>query len=85
VHTSGINWESVSVIVGGIGTFILAAMIWVISLIEKRNRAIRNEITGAVNNLAIVLEAKLETKDAVNQLRVEMAEMRGMQQHKAEP
>lgn len=50
---------------------------FLVALIEKRNKSIKNEITDSVNNLAIVLEAKLETKDAVNQLRVEMAEMRG--------
>jgi hypothetical protein len=52
-------------------------MSWVISLIERRNKAIRDEITNAVNNLATVLEAKLETKDAVSQLRVEVAELKG--------
>jgi F0F1-type ATP synthase membrane subunit b/b' len=52
-------------------------MSWVISLIERRNKAIRDEITNAVNNLAQVLEAKLETKDAVSQLRVEVAELKG--------
>jgi hypothetical protein len=77
VHTSGINWESVSVICGGLGLFIIGVMSWVISLIERRNRAIRDEITSAVNNLAAVLEAKLETKDAVSQLRVEVAELKG--------
>jgi hypothetical protein len=77
VHTSGINWESVAAIVGGIGTFILAALVWIIGLIERRNKAIKDEITNAVNNLAQVLEAKLETKDAVSQLRVEVAELKG--------
>lgn len=85
MHTSGINWESVAVIVGGIGTFVLGALIWVVQLIERRNRAVKDEITNAVNNLATVLEAKLETKDAVNQLRVEMAEMRGHLQQKDLP
>jgi hypothetical protein len=77
VHTSGINWESVAAIVGGIGIFVLSALIWVVQLVEKRNRAVRDEITNAVTNLGIVLEARLETKDSVNQLRIELAQLKG--------
>jgi predicted trehalose synthase len=77
VHTEGINWASVAVIIGGIGTFVLAALVFTVQLIERRNKAVRDDITNAVTNLGTILEAKLETKDAVSQLRVEMAEMRG--------
>jgi hypothetical protein len=77
VHTSGINWESVSVIVGTLGAFLLAFMVWIVGLFERRNRAIRTDISQAVENLAVVLTARLETKDAVNQLRVEVAQLKG--------
>jgi F0F1-type ATP synthase membrane subunit b/b' len=74
----------VSVIVGGMGVFILGALTWIIALIERRNKNIKDEITSAVNNLATVLEAKLETKDAVSQLRVEVAELKGQLAKKAD-
>jgi len=77
VHTTGINWSSVAVIIGGIGGVVIAAMAFVIRLMDRRNNAIRDEITTAVTNLGHILEAKLETKDSVNQLRVELAELRG--------
>jgi uncharacterized membrane protein len=77
VHTTGINWQSVAVIVGSLGVFILSAMIWFVALIDRRNRTIRTEISSAVDNLAAVLTARLETKDAVNQLRVEVAQLKG--------
>jgi hypothetical protein len=77
VHTTGINWSSVAVIVGGIGGVIIAALAFIIRLMDRRNNAIRDEITNAVTNLGHILEAKLETKDAVNQLRIEVAELRG--------
>jgi F0F1-type ATP synthase membrane subunit b/b' len=77
VHTVGVNWTSVAVIIGGIGGVVIATMAFVIRLMDRRNNAIRDEITNAVTNLGHILEAKLETKDSVNQLRVELAELRG--------
>lgn len=84
VHTVGVNWSSVAVIVGGIGGVIIAALAFVVRLMEKRNKQVRDEITNAVNNLGAILEAKLETKDSVNQLRIELAEVRG-QLHNIQP
>ena len=85
VHTTGINWSSVAVIVGGIGGVIIAALAFIIRLMDRRNNAIRDEITNAVTNLGHILEAKLETKDAVNQLRIEVAELRGQVKYPPPP
>jgi N-glycosylase/DNA lyase len=72
VHTSGINWESVSVIIGSV----VAALVFLVSLQERRAATIRNDIGEAVNHLAEVLTAKLETKDVVNSLKVDVAALK---------
>jgi hypothetical protein len=65
VHTTGINWESIAVIAG----VIVAALGFITNRQEKRSTSIETAITTAVRNLAIVLEAKLETKEVVSNLR----------------
>lgn len=68
VHTVGINWDSV----GTIGGFIVAAMAFIYALMERRSRSIKQDITNSVSNLEQLLIAKLETKDAVTNLRISM-------------
>lgn len=58
VHTSGVNWESVAVIVGSL----VACLTFLGTIIERRNRQIRSDITGAVTHLGEVLGERLETK-----------------------
>jgi hypothetical protein len=64
VHTSGVNWESVSVIAG----VIVATMAFFVGVVNRRSDAVRGEIKEAVDHLSEVLVGKLETKDAVNSL-----------------
>lgn len=68
VHTTGINWDSI----GAIGGVVIAAMGFIYALMERRSRTIKNDITSAVGNLETVLVAKLETKDAVTDLKINM-------------
>jgi hypothetical protein len=74
VHTAGINWESISVTFGGFVTIAGAMLGWQ----EHRQQATRNQISDAVNNLSEVLMAKLETKDAVNQISIRLARVEGV-------
>lgn len=91
VHTTGINWESVGIISGIISAWVIvlltAMTIW-LSRRDKRlearneelaqqNNEIKDEITASVNHLSEVLLAKLETKEAVNQISVRLARVEG--------
>lgn len=73
VHTTGINWESLAVILGG-----FAAVIAVLQTFTSRRQArLESSIADAVNHQTEILMAKLETKENVNELRIKMAEMQG--------
>jgi hypothetical protein len=80
VHTSGINWESIGVIIAfvSLGFGILA---WWIARRdarqEIRNNEIKTEISDSVNHLSDVLTARLETKEAVNQISVRLGRVEG--------
>lgn len=54
VHTTGINWESIAVIVTAVLTIVGAFTGW-----------IGNKIRNAIENQTSMLEAKLETKEKV--------------------
>lgn len=54
VHTTGINWESVAVIATAVLAISGAFTAWV-----------GRQITHAINDLSVVLQAKLESKDVV--------------------
>lgn len=66
VHTTGINWESVLVLVGAIVT-ILSVVIG--AFLRQQGNAIKN----AMNNMTIMLEAKLETKEKVAEIARDVA------------
>lgn len=78
--TITVNWESlVTTTIPIVGTLIAVAT-YINSRTNKRERLnrltqenVRDEIKTAVDHLAEVLLEKLESKDAVNQLRIEMA------------
>jgi uncharacterized membrane protein YgaE (UPF0421/DUF939 family) len=69
VHTTGINLESVATIVG----CVIVVMTFVLSIMERRNRAIRDDIKNSVDHLSEILLAKLETKDNVAKLQADIA------------
>jgi hypothetical protein len=58
VHTSGINWDSIS----AIGALVLAAAVAI-------SAYIRRSISTSVNHLADVLEARMASNDTVDALR----------------
>lgn len=68
VHTTGINWQSIGAIVAAFAAVAAIMIAWT----ERRQSNIKNQIADSVNHLSDVLTAKLETKDAVNALHVEM-------------
>ena len=73
VHTTGLNWESLAVIFGGFATVAGIMLAWT----EHRQRAMKDQIADAVNHLSDVLQAKLETKDAVNAINIRLARLEG--------
>lgn len=72
VHTTGLNWESLGVIIAAF-TFIFTAFTWFIVRRDSQNDRQKNETAQAVKNLETVLLEKLETKENVNQIRVTLA------------
>lgn len=76
VHTSGINWGSIAVIV----CTIVACFIGVATYIERkhtlRNETIKDDIKESVDHLAAILLERLETKENVNALRIEVERLR---------
>lgn len=64
VHTTGINWQSIGVILTGVaitGGFI-----------AYLNRSLTTRITAAVTGLSDSLEGKLETKDTVTAINIRL-------------
>jgi hypothetical protein len=58
VHTTGVNWESITIICGAAATIMATVGAW-----------IRRQVKTSVDHLAEVLDARLETKEAVAELR----------------
>lgn len=80
VHTNGINWQSVGVMIAGI-TVILTIMGWIFARRDKKNEQqnedIKKEISTAIDGLSTVLLAKLETKEKVAQISERLARLEG--------
>jgi uncharacterized membrane-anchored protein YhcB (DUF1043 family) len=87
VRTTGINWESVGVIVSLVGVLV-GAILWWLTRRDQRlraaadlrdqqqraeNQSIKQEIASAVGQLSEVLLAKLETKDTVSRISERLA------------
>lgn len=80
VHTTGLNWESLGVIL----SFVTACFMLMGWYLNRRNteqkeqvQATQTAISTAVNGLRDTLILKLETKEAVNALRLKMTEDMG--------
>lgn len=91
MHTTGINWQSLGVIAALIGIAV-TILLFMIARKDKKHdqeaRDLKEQIgvaidtnSSAITALGQLLEAKLETKEAVNQIRVEMAELRAEVRH----
>jgi hypothetical protein len=80
VHTSGVNWESLSVILVAIGVA-FSVFTWVIlrrdSKRQVQNEEIKTEIKVAVDHLAEVLLLKLETKETVSKIESRLSRIEG--------
>ena len=80
VRTTGINWESVAAIVALVSV-LMSLMLWLISHRDRKLRQaseeIKVEITSAVDHLADVLMAKLETKETVARISERLARLEG--------
>jgi hypothetical protein len=61
VHTSGVNWESIAVIAVSVMTIVGGFTTW-----------ISRQITHAIKDLSVSLEAKLETKEVVNGINIRL-------------
>lgn len=76
VHTTGINWESIGAI-AGIVTALFGAFTWYVARRDKAQRELVSKIekntSSSIDNLSTLLLEKLETKENVNQIRVDMA------------
>lgn len=71
MHTTTLNWESLTAIVGSVA----AVMGVLIAYTSKKQRDLERRIASAVENQTALLLEKLETKEAVNLLRIDMAKM----------
>lgn len=87
VQTTGINWESVGVIIAAL-TVIVTIMLYVLSRkdrrqhdssvqLEARFSEMQQEFTTAINHLSDVLMAKLETKESVARISERLARLEG--------
>lgn len=76
VHTSGVNWASVSVLVVSIVGCFIAVATYIDKRAGTRQDNIKDNIQGSVDHLSQVLMERLETKDNVNALRVEVAQLK---------
>jgi hypothetical protein len=76
VHTSGVNWESVGVIVAAISV-IITVMLWVFARQDRRRERtaieLRDDMRHSLDHLSDVLTAKLETKDTVARISERLA------------
>lgn len=59
----------------GAASVIIASLALLFTFITWRQKQQKDEITSSVNNLRDVLLEKLETKDNVNQLKIEIAKI----------
>lgn len=77
-----INWPALAI---SLGSFI-ATMAGILTYIDRRSEKrqasvqkgqddLRSEFRGSLDNLASILSERLETKDNVNQLRIEVARL----------
>jgi hypothetical protein len=73
VHTTGVNWDSVGVLLAGV----VAAAAFLDRLQARRHKSVRDEIASSVNHLGQVLNERLETKDTVHMLAVRVAFLEG--------
>lgn len=84
VHTTGVNWESVGVIAAVVGVA-FSILVWIINRREAkaqtRNEVIKDEIKNSVDNLSVILLAKLETKEKVAQISERLARLEGAAGH----
>lgn len=63
------NWSTI----GTLGAAVVAGIGYLDTRNARKSKAVQDSFVAAINNQTTLLEAKLETKDAVNNLRIELA------------
>lgn len=76
VHTTGVNWVSIATIIIPIVVCVIAVATYLDHRTEKRQTTVKTEIKESVDQLSAVLQERLETKENVNQLKIEVASLR---------
>lgn len=68
VHTTGVNWLSIAAIITPVIVALIAGVRWIVV-------SIKGEMREQVKGLSDVLVERLETKENVNALKIEVARM----------
>lgn len=84
VHTSGLNIESLATILAGFATVVGVLIAFVSRRLDKRDTAhsreveeLRKDFTEGLNHMAEVLNARLETKQAVSAISDRLSRVEG--------
>jgi peptidoglycan hydrolase CwlO-like protein len=77
VHTSGVNWQSIAVLVVSIVGCFIAVATYIDKRAGSRQEMIKDEIQSSVSHLSDVLSERLETKENVSALKVQLAQLQG--------
>jgi peptidoglycan hydrolase CwlO-like protein len=68
-----VNWQSIAVLVVSIVACFIAVATYIDKRATSRQETIKNEIQSSVEHLSDVLSERLETKENVSQLKVQIA------------
>jgi uncharacterized membrane-anchored protein YhcB (DUF1043 family) len=84
VHTSGLNIESLATILAGFATVVAVLIGFVSRRLDKRDaqhakevEELRRDFTEGLTHMAEVLNARLETKEAVSGISSRLARVEG--------
>lgn len=84
VHTSGINLASLVSIIAGFAAVATVMLSMIYRRIDKRDKAheteianLRKDFTDGLTNLGNLLSARLETKDAVSEIKERLSKLEG--------
>ena len=72
---ASINWSQMLIVLSGVIVAIVAIGGFIDKRMRDRQNDLKNDIREAVNGLSTVLMERLETKENVASIRVEMARM----------
>jgi hypothetical protein len=73
--STNINWGQVIIMLSGVIVAIIAVGGFIDKRLKDRQTEMKSDIASAVNNLSTILTERLETKENVAALRIEVAKM----------